>query len=211
MVPSLVGEQTGCHFAGRCRYVIDACRRSRRSRSTRRAATGHLVRCIRACRDRAGRRRHAAEAALHERCDRHCRPVGDAAADARGARRDAHLSRVRRACSSAKRTLRAVDGVSLAVRPGEVVALVGESGCGKTTLARMLLGLLPPTAGEIRIGGEPTTALAAARDRRAGAAGVPGPLFLAQPAQVDRLHHRAAAARAGRQRQRAPGAGAWRR
>jgi peptide/nickel transport system ATP-binding protein len=58
-----------------------------------------------------------------------------------------------------KRTLPAVEGVSLAVRPGEVVGLVGESGCGKTTLARMLLGLLPPTAGEIRIAGRPTSAL----------------------------------------------------
>jgi peptide/nickel transport system ATP-binding protein len=56
----------------------------------------------------------------------------------------------------ARRTLRAVDGVSLAVRPGEVLALVGESGCGKTTLARMLLGLLPPSSGEIRIDGRPT-------------------------------------------------------
>jgi peptide/nickel transport system ATP-binding protein len=59
----------------------------------------------------------------------------------------------------AKRTLQAVEGVSLAVQPGEVVGLVGESGCGKTTLARMLLGLLPPTAGEIRIAGQPTSAL----------------------------------------------------
>ena len=59
----------------------------------------------------------------------------------------------------ARRPLHAVNGVSLAVAPGEVVAIVGESGCGKTTLARMMLGLLKPTAGEIRIGGAPITSL----------------------------------------------------
>ncbi len=45
--------------------------------------------------------------------------------------------------------VRAVDGVSFTVRRGEVVAVVGESGCGKTTLARAVIGLVPVTSGEI--------------------------------------------------------------
>ncbi|MFF9512041.1 oligopeptide/dipeptide ABC transporter ATP-binding protein [Streptomyces sp. NPDC014724] len=50
---------------------------------------------------------------------------------------------------------RAVDSVDLDIRPGEIVALVGESGCGKTTLARSLLGLVPPTSGRVTFGGQP--------------------------------------------------------
>jgi peptide/nickel transport system ATP-binding protein len=54
-----------------------------------------------------------------------------------------------------KQRLKAVNGVDLSVTRGEVLALVGESGCGKTTLAKILLGLLPQTSGSISLCGIP--------------------------------------------------------
>jgi peptide/nickel transport system ATP-binding protein len=61
---------------------------------------------------------------------------------------------VTRGLFKGKRDLHAVNGVSLRIQKGDVLGLVGESGCGKTTLARILLGLLPPSSGEILIDGK---------------------------------------------------------
>jgi peptide/nickel transport system ATP-binding protein len=56
---------------------------------------------------------------------------------------------------SSRRAAHVIEDVSLALRAGRVTALVGESGSGKTTVARLLAGLYPPTAGTIRFRGAP--------------------------------------------------------
>lgn len=69
---------------------------------------------------------------------------------------------VRNGLFAPRKQLQAVRGVSLKLMPGDVLALVGESGCGKTTLAKMLLDTLPPSSGQILRGGS----AANARNRR---------------------------------------------
>ena len=69
---------------------------------------------------------------------------------------DVSAPRLERVLSRKPRTmLRAVDGVSFSIRRGETLALVGESGCGKSTIARLLVGLYPLTRGSIMFDGQP--------------------------------------------------------
>jgi peptide/nickel transport system ATP-binding protein len=73
------------------------------------------------------------------------------------------ISKVFRGPDKVDRTV--VDDVSFELFAGETLGIVGESGSGKTTSARIALALLPPTSGEVRLGGQPWSALPPARRR----------------------------------------------
>ena len=89
-----------------------------------------------------------------------------------------------------KATVKAVDGISFTLRQGQTLGLVGESGCGKSTTARLVTRLDEPTGGTVDVRGARHHAPQGARAARhppRRADDLPGPLQLAQPAPHDRL------------------------
>ncbi len=78
-----------------------------------------------------------------------------------------HFPSARGWLTRSRTSVRAVDGVSLAIGSREIVALVGESGCGKSTMGRLLVRLLEPTSGDVRFRGRSIFSLSARELRTA--------------------------------------------
>jgi len=142
--PDLRDPAPGCRFAPRCAARIAACENVPRLAEI---GPGHRSACVRAhevaaapepAADSGARRRPAALPPLLEIEDLK-KHFGVAAGP--------------RAAMIRTPLVRAVDGVSLVIGRGETLGLVGESGCGKTTVGRLIVGLETPTSGRIRIDG----------------------------------------------------------
>ena len=161
-VPPLSGEFQGCRFADRCDHAFDRCHAE--APDWTEVAEGHRVRCHLRATERAGPIASALAPAVM-RMDAGGRPR--ALLEVRDLK--VHFPIRRGVLKRTVGHVRAVDGVSLAIAPGRTLALVGESGCGKTTAGKSILQLLRPTAGEVTFDGVELTHLRgdALRRRRA--------------------------------------------
>lgn len=143
-VPPLDAVFTGCRFAPRCPYAQDRCRTESPGWQT---LGGQRVRChfagslpVAAARDAGAARVVKAAAPLLA--------VDDL---------KVHFPIRRGLIQRTVGHVRAVDGVSFAIAAGRTLALVGESGCGKTTVGKALLRLIEPSAGAVTLAGETIT------------------------------------------------------
>ena len=167
--PSLVNLPAGCPFAARCPMVIDECRVAEPPLAPT-DGEGHRAACVRSGEVAAGNLTYADIYPLP--------PVHTNALDAVPRDDRPEVLRVEGLVKSFpltkgavfKRrigTVHAVDGVSLDIRTGETLGLVGESGCGKTTTLIQVLDLVPPDGGRVVVLGRDVATLADKKERKA--------------------------------------------
>src|SRR5512143_3681837 len=153
-VPGFDARMPGCRFAPRCPFAVARCRDESPDWQV---IAGQRVRCHLAGQlPASGARVLVAHAVAEQTAAPLLRLDGLAV----------HFPVRRGWLQRTKGHVRAVDGVSLSIAAGRTLALVGESGCGKTTVGKALLRLIEPTAGNVVLGGEAITARNASTLRR---------------------------------------------
>jgi peptide/nickel transport system ATP-binding protein len=166
MPPDLTAPPPGCRFAARCRYVQDSCR------ATEPALEGdsweHVFRCFFPV-GKAGDDTDTASLHVNETAQpRQERVVADGDGQVL-LRTDALVKNFSVTAGAVLQRkigeVSAVAGVSFSIRPGQTFGMVGESGCGKTTIGRLIAGLEKATDGSIVLDGEDLTKLSR-RERR---------------------------------------------
>lgn len=148
-VPPLGTVFTGCRFAERCALAWERCHAEAPDSQT--LDDGHVARCHLVS---APRPENAAGAGYPPETGRKTAEAEQVAAELLEVTDLAVHFPIRKGLL--RRTVgqvKAVDGVSLSLKRGETLALVGESGCGKTTLAKAVLRLIEPTSGSVRLEG----------------------------------------------------------
>ncbi len=155
-VPSLTTEFKGCRFENRCDYAWDACRQQPPQWHT--ASAGHTVRCHLLDEMLAAGRPPQVKSATEEVA---CHPRRRVSAKPLLEVNDlkVHFPIRKGLFKRVAGHVYAVDGISMTIPRGQTLALVGESGCGKTTAGKAILQLIRPTAGEVLFEGEPLTTL----------------------------------------------------
>ena len=141
-VPSLSAMPGGCRFADRCAHVMPICRTV--SPDWREVGTGHVVRC------HWNGEAADVETTSHAITELNIEP-GRPFLEMNQLK--VHFPIRRGLFQRTVGHVRAVDGVSMAISAGRTLALVGESGCGKTTVGKALLQLIKPTDGSVKLGG----------------------------------------------------------
>jgi peptide/nickel transport system ATP-binding protein len=158
--PDLAAVPAGCAFAPRCSLAEPRCGQARPPLED--VGVEHLVACLRVADTAALTRVVTAVAAAG--APSAGAPAGDAILEARGLTKHFPLTRGA-VFGRSVGTVKAVDGVDFVLRRGETLGLVGESGCGKTTTARLVLCLERPTGGGIYFRGRDVHGLAPAQRR----------------------------------------------
>jgi peptide/nickel transport system ATP-binding protein len=156
-VPPAHALPPGCRFAPRCHMVQAACWQVDPGLLS--LDSDHTAACILYDADRQGRRITPAE--VHAPLVPRPRPLGHLAITplVRLAGVQVHFPIRRGMLQRVSGYVKAVDGVDLDIRRGQTLALVGESGCGKTTLGKALLQLIRPTAGGVLLDSQDLTTL----------------------------------------------------